>query len=104
MLAIVKTGGKQYLVHNQDTITIETIAGAVGDAVMFDQVLLVADDAGNKLQLGKPTVVGTKVPATIAKQDRHDKVITVKFHNKTRYRRRKGHRQPFTQVTIGDIK
>lgn len=102
MIAIVKSGGKQYLVQEQSVIKLEKIPGAVGENVSFE-VLLLADETGSSLQVGMPTVAKAAVTAKITKQDRADKVITVKFRPKARYTRRKGHRQHFTEVKFGKI-
>lgn len=102
MLAIVKSGGKQYLVQENTVIKLEKIPGNVGETVKFD-VLFLADETGTSIQVGKPTVAKASVSAKITKQDRADKVITIKFRAKARYRRRKGHRQHFTEVKIGKI-
>jgi len=101
MKAVVKTGGKQYLVTEGQTIKIEKIAGKAGENVGLDHVLLV-EDAGT-VKVGSPTVEGAKITATIQKQGRARKIDVVKFKSKTRYRRKNGHRQPFTEVTIEKI-
>ena len=96
--AIIKTGGKQYLVTPGMKLKIEKLDAAEADNFVFDQVLLVADEG--KVEIGKPTLKGTKVEAKILKQGRDKKIIISKYHNKTRYRKRQGHRQPFTEVEI----
>ncbi len=100
-LAIIKTGGKQYLVKEGDLVKIEKIPGVAGDAVSFDTLLL-TDDKGSKVEVGTP-VLKTKVEATIVKQDRADKILVVKYKSKVRYKRNVGHRQPYTQVKIEKI-
>lgn len=102
MLAIVKSGGKQYLVQENSVIKLEKIPGAVGETIKFE-VLFLADESGSSVQVGMPTVAKASVAGKITKQDRADKVITVKFRPKARYTRRKGHRQHFTEVKIGKI-
>jgi large subunit ribosomal protein L21 len=100
MYAVIKTGGKQYRVAQGDTIRIEKLTGNVGDTVTFDQVLLVGGDA---LKVGMPLVTGAKVTATIKAQDRAKKVIVFKFRRRKNYRRKNGHRQPFTAVEVTGI-
>lgn len=99
--AVIETGGKQYLVESKEKIRIEKLAGKTGDIVNFDKVLLVAD--GLDVKVGKPYVADVKVEGKILGQGREKKVIVFKYHNKTRYRRKKGHRQNFTEVEITKI-
>jgi large subunit ribosomal protein L21 len=98
--AVIRTGGKQYLVTPGQTIDLPLLKADAGKAVVFDQVLMIAGDATN---FGQPTVSGAKVTATVIKHDRTVKVTGVKFHNKVRYRRTYGHRQDFTRVKIERI-
>ena len=100
-LAVIKTGGKQYLVKKGDKIKIEKLKGKEGDNVKFE-TLLTTDENGSKIEVGKPTLK-SKVEAKILKQDRAKKILVVKYKNKTRYKRRIGHRQPFTQVEITKV-
>lgn len=99
--AIIKTGGKQYKVAPGQKIRIEKLAGKEGDKVVFDEVLLSAD--GDMAQVGVPTVAGAKVEGTITEQARDRKKIVFKYHSKTGYRKKKGHRQHFTEVEIAKI-
>ena len=101
-LAVIKTGGKQYLVKEGEKLKIEKISAKEGDNFDFDNVLLVADD--KNIKIGAPLVGGAKVGAKVLKQDRSRKVIVFHYHNKTRYKKKAGHRQPFTEVEISDIK
>lgn len=101
MHAIFKTGGKQYLVTTGDVIQIEKIDGAKGDTVTFDQVFLTADDSSYKL--GTPVVSGATVTATIVKQGRGSKIEVLKYKAKSRYRRKIGHRQSYTEIKIEKI-
>ncbi len=101
MYAVIKTGGKQYRVAKGDKIFVEKLPGNVGDAVSFDQVLLVGGDA---IKLGKPIVSGAKVEGKILEQGRGEKVIIFKFRRRKNYRRKTGHRQPFTTVQVTEIK
>lgn len=101
MKAVVKTGGKQYLVEKGDKLTVEKLAGKAGDKVTLEDVLLVSD--GKKVSIGAPKVEGAKVEAIIEKQSRAAKVNTVKFKSKTRYRRKIGHRQQQTELVVEKI-
>jgi large subunit ribosomal protein L21 len=98
MFAVIKTGGKQYLVSPGDKIKIEKIDVKEGKEVNFDQVLLLAK--GKTIKIGTPLVKGAKVKAKVLKQDRAKKVIVFKYKAKKRYQKKKGHRQPFSQVEI----
>ena len=98
MLAVIKTGGKQYLVSPGDKIKGEKLDQADGKEVIFDQVLLLSK--GRVTKVGAPLVKGAKVKAKIIKQDRAKKVIVFKYNAKKRYQKKKGHRQPFSQVEI----
>ena len=101
MKAVVKTGGKQYLVAEGDKISVEKLEGKAGDKVVLSEVLLVSDD--KKVAVGTPLVAGAAVEATIEKQGRAKKIDVVKFKSKTRYRRKIGHRQSFTELVISKI-
>lgn len=96
--AIIKTGGKQYAVKPGDKIKIEKLSGEAGSSVQFAEVLLTADDNG--VNIGTPTVPGAKVEGKVLRQARDRKKIIFKYHSKTRYHRKKGHRQHFTEVEI----
>lgn len=98
--AVVETGGKQYKVSPGQTIEVEKLA-TDGDTVELDKVYLVAD--GDKVTLGKPTVPGAKVIANVVENGKGDKVIMYKFKAKVRYRRKRGHRQPYTKLAIKEI-
>jgi large subunit ribosomal protein L21 len=100
-IAVIKTGGKEYLVASQNKLKIEKLSAETGKALEFDQVLLVADENGVKV--GKPLVAGAKVMAKVLKQERLARVEVVKYKNKIRYKRVKGHRQPFTEVMVEKI-
>lgn len=106
--AIIETGGKQYKVSKGEKVKIEKLDGSegapvqVGAQVSFGQVLLKAD--GSSVEIGKPFVSGSSVEGVVIKQGRADKKIIFKFHSKTRHTRKKGHRQPFTEVEITEIK
>ncbi len=102
-IAVIKTGGKQYKVSAGDKLDIEKLAGKEGDKVTLDQVLLIADEDGKNIEVGKPFLSGKKIEAKIEKQFRDDKVMVVKFKNKVRYRRKQGHRQNKTLIKIDKI-
>lgn len=99
--AVFQTGGKQYLVSKGDKIQIEKIAGEQGEKVTFDQVLATLTD--KDINLGKPTVAGAAVQATILKQGRGRKIHVLKYKAKSKYRRKIGHRQAYTEIEINKI-
>lgn len=101
MHAIIETGGKQYKVAEGDTLFIEKLPVEAGDTVTFDKVLAVLD--GDKATFGAPVVEGAKVTASVVKNGKGKKVIVFKYKPKKGYRRKQGHRQPYTKVTIGKI-
>ena len=98
MFAIVRTGGKQYRVAAGDKITVEKLAGSVGDKVELGDVLLAGD--GSELQ----STAGLTVAAEIVAQGKGEKIIVFKKQRRTNYRRKKGHRQLITVLKITDIK
>ncbi len=99
--AVIATGGKQYRVKVGDRITVERLHADAGTDVTIDQVLLVGGNGETKI--GTPVVDGASVSAHIEKHDRGDKIIVFKFKAKKRYRRRTGHRQEQTRLTITGI-
>ncbi len=101
MIAVIKTGGKQYLVSPGDKIKIEKIAEKEGKEITFKEVLLV--EKNRKLDIGTPFVKGAKVVAKILSQGKGKKVIIFKYKPKTRYKKKAGHRQLFTEVEITKI-
>ena len=101
MHAIIETGGKQYKVAEGDTLFIEKLPVEAGEAVTFDKVLAVID--GENVTVGTPVVEGAKVDASVVKNGKGKKVIVFKYKPKKGYRRKQGHRQPYTKVTIGKI-
>lgn len=101
MLAIIKTGGKQYLVSPGQKIKIEKINKKEGSEITFKEVLLL--EKGKKLEIGIPLVKGAKVVGKIIRQGKAKKIIVLKYKAKTRYKKRKGHRQFFTEVEITKI-
>lgn len=102
MFAVIKTGGKQYLVSPGQKLKIEKIDAKEGDNFVFEEVLLAGDE--KNLQIGTPFVADAKVEARVLKQSRDRKIIVFKYHNKTRYRKKQGHRQYFTEVEITSVK
>lgn len=102
-IAVIKTGGKQYKVAEHGKLKIEKIEGEVGDKVKFEEILLTSDSEGNDLKIGTPILKDAKVEAIILKQERAKKLIVVKYKAKTRYRRKLGHRQYFTEIQIASI-
>ena len=99
--AVIKTGGKQYRVTQGDRLRVEKLAGNVGDTVTLGEVLLVG--AGDGVKVGAPLVSGAKVDAKIVAQDRGKKIIIFKFRRRKNYRRKSGHRPPFTALEITGI-
>lgn len=100
MYAIIKTGGKQYCVEEGKVITIEKLDVEEGAEVAFDEVLLVS---GDSVKIGQPTVAGAKVTGKVLEQGKGAKIRIFKYKAKSNYRRRQGHRQPFTKVQIEKI-
>ena len=101
MFAVIKTGGKQYLVAPGQKLKIEKVDAKKGDVFQFEEVLLRGDENG--IEIGTPLVKGAKIEAEVTGQGRERKIIVFKYHAKTRYRKKKGHRQPFTEVEIKKI-
>ena len=100
MYAIIKTGGKQYNAEEGKVITIEKLDVSEGDKVTFDEVLLLS---GDTVKIGQPIVEGAKVIAKVLAQGKEKKIRIFKYKAKSNYRRRQGHRQPFTKVQIEKI-
>ena len=101
MNAIIVTGGKQYKVAEGDVVYIEKLDQEAGDTVKFDQVLAILD--GDKATFGTPVVEGAKVEANVVKNGKGKKIMVFKYKPKKGYRKRQGHRQPYTKVEIGKI-
>ena len=100
MYAIIKTGGKQYVVEEGKVISIEKLDVEEGAEVTFDEVLLVS---GYDVKIGQPNVAGAKVTGKVLEQGKERKIRIFKYKAKSNYRRRQGHRQPFTKVKIEKI-
>lgn len=101
MYAIIETGGKQYKVQEGDVLYIEKLEANEGESVSFDRVLLVSKDSG--LVVGSPVVSGAAVSAKVEKHGKGKKIIVFKYKAKKNYRKKQGHRQPYTKVLIEKI-
>lgn len=101
MYAIIQTGGKQYKVREGDVLRVEKLNVAEGETVDIEEVLAVGEQG--QLQFGQPYVAGAKVTLKVEKQGKGDKVIVFKYKPKKRYRRRQGHRQPYSWVLVEKI-
>ncbi len=97
MKAVIKTGGKQYLVEEGSVIYVEKLDNEVGDKVTIDEVLMVGDTVGT------PTVKGASVTLEVLKQGKEKKVVVYKYRQKKKYRRKQGHRQPYTKLEVKKI-
>lgn len=101
MYAIIQTGGKQYRVAEGDVVYVEKLEAGEGEAVEFCEVLTVVKDG--QVTVGAPVVAGAKVVGKVEKQGKGKKILVFKYKAKANYRRRQGHRQPFTKVLIEKI-
>ncbi len=101
MYAIIETGGKQYTVREGDSLYVEKLNAAEGETVKLDRVLAVAKD-GN-LTVGSPMVDGAVVEAKVEKQGKGKKIVIFKYKRKKNYRKKQGHRQPYTKLSIEKI-
>lgn len=101
MYAVVRAGGRQYRVQEGRSVKVHRIAGEPGDTVELGEVLLMAD--GDDVKVGAPLVEGARVLGTIAEQGRDKKIVVFRYKNKTRSRKKTGHRQHFTRVLVDDI-
>ena len=101
MYAVVKTGGKQYRVETGQTIRVEKIDGDVGTTVTLDNVLMYSD--GENVNVGQPNLDNVIVSGHIVEQDKARKILVFKYKKRKRYRRKQGHRQPFTAIKIDSI-
>ncbi|HSR88899.1 MAG TPA: 50S ribosomal protein L21 [Candidatus Udaeobacter sp.] len=100
MYSVIATGGKQYLVKSGDVLKIEKLPVAEGGKVVFDKVLLTANEDGTDVKIGKPYLAGATVEATLEKQGKERTLRVEKFKNKVRYHKVHGQRQRFSQVKI----
>ncbi|QQR82590.1 50S ribosomal protein L21 [Candidatus Campbellbacteria bacterium] len=99
--AVIETGGKQYLVSDDKSIVTEKLPIEAGEKVVFDKVVLMDD--GSTTTLGAPYIVGAKIEATLDAQGRGKKIEVIKYKAKSRYYKKRGHRQPFSKVTIKKV-
>lgn len=99
--AVIKTGGKQYMVTDGQALTIEKLPKPENGKIIFNEVLLIDD--GKTTTLGTPFIEGASIEADFVEEGRGKKIVIVKYKNKTRYRKRIGHRQPFTKVAVKKV-
>lgn len=104
MIAVIRTGGKQYKVKQGDTIRVEKLDAEAGKTFTFNEVLLVGAEDGKDLKIGTPLVAGATVTAMVLEQGRAKKIDVIKYKRKIRYRKKQGHRQAYTQLKIDTIK
>ncbi len=102
MFAIIETGGKQYKVQEGDVIFVEKLAGEENSEIVFDKIIAVGD--GSDIKVGTPYIEDAKVEASLIKTGKSSKIIVYKMKPKKNYRRKQGHRQPYTKVQITAIK
>ena len=102
--AVIETGGKQYRVSEGDSLKIEKLSGEYkeGDKITFDKVLLLND--GKETKIGTPYIDGAKVETVFKEEGKNKKVMVIRFKSKSRYFKKRGHRQPFTKIEINSIK
>lgn len=100
--AVIETGGKQYLVGTGDKIKVERLGKPTkGDAVSFDKILLLID--GDKLNMGNPYINGVKISGKLLGEKKGKKITHLRYHSKTRYSKKKGHRQIYSEAVIGEF-
>ena len=102
MYAVIETGGKQYRAEVGDKFRVERLTGETSTEIIFDKVIAVGGE-GTEARFGDPYITGARVTAEIVKQARADKVIVFKYKSKKNYRKKRGHRQYFTEVVIRTI-
>lgn len=100
MYAVIKTGGKQLIVEEGDTIYVEKLDVEVGTTYTFEEVFFVG---GEESKIGNPTVEGATVTAKVEKQGKEKKVVVYKYNPKKHYHKKQGHRQPYTKLTVESI-
>jgi large subunit ribosomal protein L21 len=101
MYAVIETGGKQYRVQPGETVVVETLPGDTGDVVEFSRVLLISDD--ESVAVGRPVIEGASVTGQIVEQGLGPKLTVYKFKRRKNYRKKNGHRQPYTAVKIDRV-
>lgn len=97
-MAVVETGGKQYLVHVGDRLVVEKLPVVKGEKVVFDKVLLLDD--GKETQVGIPYIAGAKIEGELLEEGRGKKITVIRYRQKSRYFKKRGHRQPYSKVRI----
>lgn len=102
MYAVIETGGKQYRVSEGDVLKVEKLSAKEGDVVEIDKVLAISE--GEDLKVGTPLLENAKVEATVLRHGKGEKIIVFKYKPKKNYRKKQGHRQPFTEIRIEKIK
>ena len=103
MLGIIKTGGKQYIVSPGKTLKVEKLGKNSGEELVFGEVLLVGNEDGTDVAVGKPFVTAAHVSGKVIAQKRSRKIKILKYKPKKRYRKRIGHRQPYSEVEITSV-
>ena len=103
MIAVIKTGGKQYKVKEGDKLKIEKINLEPESKYTFEDVLLISEEDGSNIEIGNPVLKDVKIEAKILQQGKRDKIRVAKYKNKIRYNKIYGHKQPFTEVQIEKI-
>ena len=98
--AVIKTGGKQYKVAEGDKLLVEKLDKDKGEEFDFEEILLIGNSKPENVKVGKPFIEGAKVHARVLEQGKAKKKIVFKYSNKTRYKKKKGHRQPYTEIEI----
>ncbi len=101
MYAIIKTGGKQFRVSEGDIINVERLSSGEGEKVTFGEVLMIGGNG--EIKTGSPNIEGVTVEGTVVKHGKAKKIIVFKYKAKKNYRKKQGHRQPFTKVKIEKI-
>ncbi|MFC1613066.1 50S ribosomal protein L21 [Patescibacteria group bacterium] len=104
MIAVIKLGGKQHKIKENEVLKVNKLKGEKGDKIKVTEVLILSDDKASDIKIGKPFVEGVTVTAEILAQDREKKINVIKYKRKTRYRRKLGHRQHYTRIKILSIK
>lgn len=97
-IAIIETGGKQYLVMQDSVLSVEKLPTAKDGKITFEKVLLIDD--GKDTEVGAPYISGAKVSAEVVEEGRAKKVVVIRYREKSRYFKKRGHRQPFTKIRI----
>jgi large subunit ribosomal protein L21 len=103
MIAVIKTGGKQYKVKEGDTLKVEKLDVEKDKTFDINHVLLISDEKGEDVKIGTPTIEGAKVTAKVLEQGRDKKIDVIKYKRKVRYRKKYGHRQAYTELKIEKI-